>query len=202
MIPSTYTNSSSNGSSTRGRTPAPPSTRQRLGSATSSISSSTASSGINYGSTYTPSSSSSYYDSSSYRPASRPASRQSSVERSTGSANLDNYNSLINSSFFGSSHRLSDIANSSTVRSRNSSPSRFDSDSKYSSYSSNRNLTSLPPHPTYDSYRSKRETSTERSLLRNRREASQERSTPRPSASSVLLKLRRSSYVDNGPSKY
>lgn len=188
LIPSTYANS--NSSSTRGRTPAPPTSRPRLGSGSSTLSS-----GINYGSAYTTPS----YDSSSYRSISRPQSRQSSVERTTSAS--DNYNSLINSSFYGSTHRLSDIG-SNNVRSRNSSPSRFESD-KWSSYGSTRNISSLPPHPTYDSYsRSKRESSTERSILRNRRDVSQERSTPRPSTSSILSKLRRSSFVDNGPTKY
>lgn len=190
LIPSTYLNSSSN-SSTRGRTPAPPVSRPRLGSGSSTISSS---SGINYGSSYGPS-----YEPSSYRSLSRPQSRQSSVERTTSSA--DNYSSLINSAFYGSTHRLSDIG-SNSIRSRNSSPSRLDSD-KWSSYGSTRNISSLPPHPSYDSYsRSKRESSTERSILRNRRDVSQERSTPRPSTSSILSKLRRSSFVDNGPTKY
>ncbi|CAF1012917.1 unnamed protein product [Brachionus calyciflorus] len=196
LIPSTYTTNSNSTSSTRARTPAPPSSRQRLSSTSSSLSS-TNNSGINYGSTYTPSSSTtSYYEPSSYRSSSRPASRQSSVERTTsGSSNLDNYNSLVNSSFYGSTNRLSDIG-STSIRSRNSSPSRFDSSSIYGS---TRNISTLPPHPTYD-FRNKRETSTERSLLRNRREISQERSTPTPrTTSSVLLnKLRRSSFVDNG----
>lgn len=75
-------------------------------------------------------------------------------------------------------------------------------------WASTRNLASLPPHPSsYDSNssssssysRSKREPSSDRVVLRNRRENSQERLT-RPMTSSVLLKLRRSSFVDNSPS--
>lgn len=96
--------------SSRGRTPAPTATRQRLGSAGSS--STTNGNGAN---------SVSYYDTSSYRTSSRPSSRQSSVERSLAT----DYNSpLMTSSLYGSSHRLNDLASGMSVRSRQSSPSR------------------------------------------------------------------------------
>jgi hypothetical protein len=222
LIPSTYligsanlqnnqTNNTQNNittntgyNSTRGRTPAPIAPRQKIATTTSNYNSTNNA----YNTTTTPNS---YYD-SPFKSSSRPTSRQSSVERSVYPSSLanENFSSLINSTYSGSSHRLNDFGNS-TIRSRNSSPSRnYDLNDRLSSisnnYSSNwgsiRNLTSLPPHPSYESYtsRSRREPSTERSL-RAKREVSQDRSL-RSNPSSSLLKSRRSSFVDNPLAKY
>ena len=192
------------GSGTRGRTPAPLPTRQRLGTVSSGINYGTTNSSYsNIGSTYgtvnsisTPS----YYSSSS-----RPVSRQSSVERSLDSSYANNNSSLMSSSLYGSSMRLSELGSS---RSRQTSPTRSTYEGSSDRWSTSRNIASLPPqYPSssiYDGYatvgRNRREPSTESSLvqLRNRREMSQERSLgSRPPISSALLKLRRSSFVDN-----
>lgn len=140
-------------------------------------------------------------------------SRQSSVERDY-SAPLPSYGGGSSASSYRLSDRLSDL--SSTIRSRQSSPLRsYETSAAYrtlnftpSSYSSSSSSAGLPP--AYDSYRMRREASTERSLasLRNRREASQERAFSRgstgygASSSSALLKHRRSSFVDNSPSSF
>ena len=145
-------------------------------------------------------------------------SRQSSVERELYTTPLPSYGGAGAPS--SSSYRISDL--SSTVRSRQSSPLRsyetsaayrtlnFGTGSGSSSYGgygsgggySSSSISGLPP--AYDSYRNRREASTERALssLRNRREASQERSYRPSTASSSYLKTRRSSFVDNTPFKY
>lgn len=138
------------------------------------------------------------------------SSRQSSVERDY-STPLPSYGGGSSSSSYRHSDRLSDL--SSTIRSRQSSPLRsYETSAAYrtlnftpSSYSLSSSSAGLPP--AYDSYRTRREASTERSLanLRNRREASQERSYGRSGYSSLtsgLLKHRRSSFVDNSPSSF
>lgn len=200
----------------RGRTPAPIAPRPKLNYTPTASSSS----GINYGNSTSASSSSSsyrdrdrdtysstgsYYDSLYRNTSSRPSSRQSSVERSLQYPSSSDYSS----STYGrdSSSRYPELSNLS-VRSRNSSPIRtFDSSNDRWS-SSTRNTAALPPHPslsssTYDGYATlrRREPSAERMVqLRNRRENSQERM--RSSVASSYLKHRRSSFVDNQPSKY
>ena len=197
------TSSSSNGSSgTRGRTPAPLPTRQRLG---------TTSSGINYGltnpsytnigSTYgtvNATSTPSYYD--SYRSASRPASRQSSVERSLDSYNTNN-NSLLNSSsiYGGSTVRLSDLGIS---KSRQSSPTRStyepsstsssrstyepsSSSSTRSTYEPSSSTTRSTYEPTTSSARSTYEPSSSSSRSTYEPSSSSSRSTYEPSSSST-----------------
>ncbi len=181
----------------RSRTPAPIPPRPRIPTSSSSNLSSTNvslsnnySNGINYGTnTNLPSGS---FDSSPSSNYNRSSSRQSSVERNMSYPAFENF----------------------STRSRNSSPSRFET----STYTSDRTganlgrssiLSSLPPHPTsfhYDSYslrsNARREPSVERfAQLRNRREASQERAM-RPSVSSSYLTNRRSSFVDHAGSKY
>lgn len=227
MIPSTYypnksgsgdtstaTNSNAGGSvnttsstislnTSRSRTPAPIAPRPRIPISSSSNLSSTNTSnyinGINYGSNLPSGSFDSTPSASQYN---RSSSRQSSVERNSSYPTYEN---------FSSTNRLSDYS----TRSRNSSPSRSFETSSYNSDRTSSNggrssvLASLPPHPTsfhYDSYtlrnNARREPSVERyAQLRNRREASQERAM-RPSVSSSYLTHRRSSFVDQGGSKY
>jgi hypothetical protein len=187
-----YSNSSStsqNGSSlsSRARTPAPIAPRPRIASSGSGLSSlppsySTPSTSTTPTSYYSPMSASSYYDRLSA--ASRPTSRQSSIERTFGDPPST------------PSFRLSDLA--ANIRSRNSSPVR----SLYESGLPDRWSTSSsassakPPSSPYESAYNRlkqREASVEKSLYGNR-----------PTASSSLLKFRRSSFVDNhhGPKYY
>ena len=184
----------------RSRTPAPIAPRPRIPiSSSSNLSSTNTLNSYTNGNTSLPSGS---FDSTPSSQFNRSQSRQSSVERNLSYPTYENYSST---------NRLSDYS----TRSRNSSPSRSYETSSYNSDRMSSNggrstvLSSLPPHPTsfhYDSYtlrsNARREPSVERyAQLRNRREASQERAM-RPSVSSSYLTHRRSSFVDQGGSKY
>jgi len=207
LIPSSYTSPSSTLSNsstttsitgTRGRTPAPIAPRPRLGSTSSYINSDLSSfSTMNNNLSSRFDSNSSASSSYNYRPS---VSRQTSVERSfiPSLDSTSTYTSVYNSPLGTSG---------TSMRSRNSSPDRWALSSNPPTSPTVRNLSSLPPHPSFsshDSYSSssssryKREPSTERSLRNMRRETSQERYTLPPS----VLKTRRSSFVDNVPSRF
>jgi hypothetical protein len=208
-------NNGSSGSVSRGRTPAPSSSSSRSSYKPPLPSNLLLSTSNNATSTSTPT-------------MSNLSSRHSSVERNLPpSASFTNGDSHSPTSPLSNTNRIYDSSNYN-LRSRQSSPIRstYDSSyttptSNYSNYGSsllNRNYSPALPSgyasmtPTSRSKYSHFDfsplaLSTDRSLsaLRNRREASQERSyrPPPGGPSSHLLKLRRASYVDpNTLSRY
>lgn len=180
LNPTSSTTTGSSSISSRARTPAPSSTRQRL---PSTAINSTYSNGINYGTTTSSASTNStttsnplsptsnttfsYFD--NYRTPSRPASRQSSVERTFASNDFSNSNTTTSTYGGLTSFNLNSSTSGAAMRSRNPSPVRtFDSASSSAPtdrWSSSAGISSLSstlssalssldrPSKTYDSHR-------------------------------------------------